>query len=287
MKRAIILFLCFTLVSCVPSIKKPINDSKTPPTVSLENDQEVKKTEDVEQKEEPSIIIDTTTLKKEKIGWGLTVTTNETEPGIPATWKTMLNKYNGFYIGPINQKVVYLTFDCGYEAGYTSKMMDILKENKVPAIFFIVGHYINTSSDLVKKMHENGFLIGNHSVNHPSFPALTESEIKKETEELDKRIIEITGVRPHYFRPPSGEFSEFSLGVISNLGYKTIFWSLAYRDWIPLPGGAEESYQTVMDRIHPGAVILMHAVSKDNLDALQRIIDGIRSKGYEFALLNF
>jgi len=289
----VILTLCAVLCSCGKSpnqsnvVNAPLSDKTTTYQEEEKESKEIGQKEVIDDKKSPLFVENIDSLKKDKFGWGLSVTTNETSPGIPDSWKQMLEKYNGFFIGPSDKKIVYLTFDCGYEAGYTSKMIDILKQNEVPAIFFIVGHYINTKPDLVKKMVENGFMIGNHSVNHPSFPTLTESEMKKEIEELDKRIIEITGVKPKYFRPPSGEFSEFSLGVTSNLGYKTIFWSLAYRDWIPLPGGAEESYQTIMERIHPGAVILMHAVSKDNQDALQRIIDGIRAKGYEFAPIDF
>jgi peptidoglycan-N-acetylmuramic acid deacetylase len=235
----------------------------------------------------PIIPEKTDSLSHEKLGWGLSVTTNETSPGIPDSWKKLLKKYNGFYLGSTDKKIVYLTFDCGYEAGFTSKIIDILKQNHVPAIFFIVGHYINTKPDLVKKMVDNGFQIGNHTSNHPDLSILSEQEIKKEVGDFSIQIKKLTGLEPIYFRPPSGVFSEFSLAIIKNLGFKTIFWSLAYRDWIPLPGGAEESYQTVMNRIHPGAIILMHTVTKDNQDALQRIIDSVRAKGYEFASIDF
>jgi peptidoglycan-N-acetylmuramic acid deacetylase len=287
-----LILVCFFCLSCVripresillnPPSNQAIIEKKEEPII--ETPPQSKKEDKLEIPATPE---KTGGLSHEKFGWGLSVTNNETSPGIPDTWKKMLIKYNGFYLGSTGQKKVYLTFDCGYEAGYTNQIIDVLLKNKVPAIFFIVGHYINTKPDLVKKMVENGFLIGNHTENHPSLPTLPESEITKEIMGLNEKIKKLTGIEPIYFRPPSGEFSEYSMAIVRNLGFKTIFWSLAYKDWIPLPGGAEESYQTVMKRIHPGAIILMHAVSKDNQDALQRIIDSVRAKGYEFAPIDF
>jgi peptidoglycan-N-acetylmuramic acid deacetylase len=281
-------------ISCSKIPNDPIILNQPINTTSIEKKSE-KKNNIIPKKSEskdpvlikPSNVVETSTLSKEKHGWGLSVTNNETTPGIPDSWTKLLTKYNGFFHGPTNKKLVYLSFDCGYEAGFTSKILDILKQNNVPAIFFLVGHYINTKPDLVKKMVDNGFQIGNHTLNHPDLSAISEQEIIDEVLGLNKKLKQQFGKEPIYFRPPSGEFSEYSLAVIRNLGFKTVFWSLAYRDWIPLPGGSEESYQTVMKRIHPGAVILMHTVTKDNRDALQRIIDSLKAKGYEFAPFDF
>ena len=293
MKRLICILLLFnyTIVACSKINSETIVLNTPTKQTNIGNNQEQKKEESPDGVKEKKIEKDSPVpiekLSHEKHGWGLSVTTNETSPGIPDSWKKMLERFDGFYIGPVEQKKVYLTFDCGYENGYTEDIINVLVKNKVPAIFFIVGHYITSRPDLVKKMADHGFLIGNHTVNHSSIPTLTDTEINKEVLGLNESIKKLTGKEPIYFRPPSGEFSEYSLAVVSNLGFKTIFWSLALRDWIPLPGGAEESYNTIMERIHPGAIILLHAVSKDNHDAMQRIIDGIRAKGYEFAPIDF
>lgn len=296
MKKILTFLLCssFFFLSCVkiPNDSVILNPPPKPTAIEKKEEKITKTLPSTNESKDstllkPSQRVTTTGLSKEQHNWGLSVTNDETTPGIPDSWKKILTKYNGFFHGPTNQKLVYLSFDCGYEAGFTSTIIDILKRNNVPAIFFLVGHYINTKPDLVKKMINNGFQIGNHTLNHPNLSTITEKEIIDETLGLNKKLKQQFGVDPIYFRPPSGEFSEYSLAVIRNLGYKTIFWSLAYRDWIPLPGGSEESYQTVMKRIHPGAIILMHTVTKDNRDALQKIIDSVRAKGYEFAPIDF
>lgn len=295
MKKVFILFLLFFVIpsSCVPlfDFSKPRTIIINPPihvpvkpSIPATPSEPIEKPK-LDEKQVKKVTI--AGLSNEKYGWGLSVTTNETSPGITDSWKKLLQKYNGYYLGDSKTKKVYLTFDCGYEAGYTDSILDILIKNNVPTIFFLTGQYIDDKPDLVKKMAHNGFLIGNHTLNHPSMPKISDNEITNEINGLEKKIKSITGYETIYFRPPSGEFSERTLALTNNLGYKTIFWSLAMKDWVPMTGGPDESYQTVMRRIHSGAIILLHAVSKDNEQALQRIIDGIRKKGYVFSKLDF
>jgi len=225
-------------------------------------------------------------LNNKKYGWGLVPKTDETSPDIPDNWKELLSKYSGYYLGNTSLREIYLTFDEGYEGGYTSQILDILKENNIKVAFFITGYYLDKNEELVKRMLNEGHIVGNHSVNHPSMPTLSVGEMKVEIEELSKKFENATGRKMKYFRPPMGEFSERSLALTQNLGYKTIFWSIALRDWEPLPGGPNESYNTVTSRLHNGAIILLHAVSKDDTIALPRIIATIKEKGYEFKSLD-
>lgn len=234
--------------------------------------------------EEPKDSLDK--LSNEKYGWGLVPKTDGTLPDVPNRWKELLQKYESYYHGNTALTEVYLTFDEGYEGGYTSQILDILKENNIKAAFFITGYYLDKNEELVKRMLNEGHIVGNHSVNHPSMPTLSIEEMKREIEELSEKYENVTGRKMKYFRPPMGEFSERSLALTQSLGYKTIFWSIALRDWEPLPGGPEESYNTVINRLHNGAIILLHAVSKDNTIALPRIIATIKEKGYVFKSLD-
>jgi peptidoglycan-N-acetylmuramic acid deacetylase len=221
-----------------------------------------------------------------RYGWGIKRNDNHQPPEVPAYLTSLLAKYESYWIGDTTKKVVYLTFDEGYENGYTPKILDILKEQQVPAAFFITGHYLKTQPELVKRMVAEGHIVGNHTVNHPSLPDLNGEEIKKEVEQLAEDFASLTGKKMVYLRPPKGEFSERTLAQTRKLGYHNIFWSLALVDWVPMPGGPDESYRTVMDNLHNGALILLHAVSRDNTEALERIIKDIRAKGYTFATLD-
>ncbi len=183
-------------------------------------------------------------------------------------------------------KVLYLTFDCGYENGYTAKILDVLKEKNVPAAFFCTLPQVKSSPEIVARMINEGHIVGNHSVTHPDFSGLSTEEIVSEIKVFDDYIRKEFGYSSLYFRYPQGKYSEKSTYVINRLGYKCVFWSLAYADWdVENPKGAEFAYETVMSRIHPGAVILLHAVSPDNAGALGDIIDSAREKGYSFASL--
>ena len=185
------------------------------------------------------------------ISWGLKRSNNHEPPILDTQSLETLKKYNGFAIGNQDAPYLYMTFDLGYEAGYTSKILDVLKENNVKAVFFITGHYLNTQPDLVKRMIEEGHIVGNHTVNHKSLPSLSNSEIEKEIMDLHKALFEKFGYEMTYFRPPKGEFSENVLNIVTKLGYKTVLWSFAYDDWDEKKQNREEYGKTkILDNLH-------------------------------------
>lgn len=225
-------------------------------------------------------------MSNKRYGWGIKRNNKNEIPEVPAGITNLLARYDAYWLGKPEMKVVYLTFDEGYENGYTPKILDILKAQNVKAAFFITGHYLKSQPELVKRMVAEGHIVGNHTVNHPSLPELTTEQIKKEVEQLSEDFFKLTGKKMIYLRPPKGEYSERTLAETRALGYYNIFWSLALVDWVPLPGGAEESYQSVMGNLHNGAIILLHAVSKDNTEALERILKDIRAQGYSLKTLD-
>lgn len=190
-------------------------------------------------------------------------------------------------MGNSQDKYVYLTFDEGYEAGYTEKILEVLKNNQVKACFFITAHYLNTQSDLVKQMVEQGHIVGNHTVNHKSMPTLSDEQIKEEITKLHTAVFEKVGYEMKYLRPPMGEYSQRTLSIIQSLGYTTTMWSLAYDDWEEAKQGREEyAKEKILNNIHNGAVILLHGNSKDNANVLDTCIKEIKKMGYEFKTLD-
>ena len=184
------------------------------------------------------------------------------------------------------EKVLYLTFDCGYENGYTSKILDVLKEKQVTAAFFCTLPQIKDNAELIARMINEGHIVGNHSVTHPDFSTLSVSEIVDEIKGFDDYLREKFGYSSLYFRFPQGKYSEKAMAVINDLGYKCVFWSLAYADWdTENQKGAMYAYETVLSRIHPGSVMLLHSVSSDNALALSDIIDTALERGYVFRSL--
>ena len=209
--------------------------------------------------------------------------TPDADPGAPE----LLKKYGGIYIGDTTKKVIYLTFDEGYENGYTPKILDVLRDNDVKAVFFITGPYLKEHQDLVRRMVEENQEVGNHTIRHPSLPSLGDRELEEEVLGLDRAFFEKFGRHMKYLRPPKGEYSERTLSVTQKLGYRNVFWSFAYDDWYrDRQRGADYAYNIVMRNLHNGAVLLLHAVSKDNADALDSIIKGAREKGYEIGNIN-
>lgn len=198
-----------------------------------------------------------------------------------------ISKYGGYFIKATDEKVVYLTFDEGYENGFTPKILDVLKDNNVKAAFFITGDYIKRSSDLVKRMADEGHIVGNHSVTHPEFPTLDETTIYNELTGLADKYESLVGKKMDpFFRPPAGKYSERILYLTRKLGFRTIFWSMAYKDWVTAEQpGKEAAYQHVLDNYHNGAIILLHAVSESNTEALDSIIKELKSLGYRFGSL--
>jgi len=206
---------------------------------------------------------------------------------IDPVFMRLLQDYRGIYQGNTGRKALYLTFDEGYENGYTDSILDVLSEERVPAAFFITGSYLQKNTDLIRRMLEEGHLVCNHSVHHYSMPGLDLDKMKAEILDLDSAFKKVTGreMAP-FFRPPMGEFSGFSLYTAAKHGYYSVFWSFAYRDWeVDKQKGKEYAFQQVTKHCHPGAVLLLHAVSRDNAEALRDIIRYLREEGYEFLSL--
>ena len=198
-----------------------------------------------------------------------------------------IDKYDAYYLGDTQRKTIYLTFDEGYENGYSEKILDILKENDVKAAFFVTKSYIRDNTELIKRMVAEGHVVGNHSVTHPDMTKLTDEQIASEIQECAAYFKEVTGQEmPHFFRPPEGVYSIHSLEQTQAQGYKTIFWSFAYGDWdVNNQPGKQAAYDIVMNNYHNGSIMLLHAVSQSNTEALPDIIKSLREKGYTFMSL--
>ena len=203
-------------------------------------------------------------------------------------FKDIIQKNEAIFLGDVTQKELYLTFDNGYENGYTGRILDVLKEHKVPAIFFVTGHFVKDQPELVKRMVEEGHLIGNHSWSHPDMSQISNERLREELEKVQAEVGKLTSQKEmHYLRPPRGIFNNRILAESKSLGYTSVFWSVAYRDWDPkTQKGWKYAYDNVMSQLHPGAVILLHSVSSDNAEALGRIIAAAKEQGYEFKSLD-
>ena len=206
----------------------------------------------------------------------------------------IIEKYNGYYLDykygdDCAEKVIYLTFDVGYENGNVEKILDILKSEEVNGAFFILGNLIHRNPDLVRRMAEDGNLVCNHTNHHKDMTRIDNiDEFSEELKSLETLYYETTGkTMSKYYRPPEGKFDERSLNFASELGYKTVFWSIAYADWDndrqPTPTEAKEK---IMSRIHNGAVILLHPTSKTNAKILQDVIQSLKQQGYRFGSLD-
>ena len=198
-----------------------------------------------------------------------------------------LSIYNARYLGDVDSPVIYLTFDMGYENGYTAAILDILLEKEVHAAFFFTRHYILSSPELTRRIAEEGHLPAHHSSGHSDFPGLTATQIASDIWDLELLFWETAeaSLAP-FFRPPSGVYSERVLAVIKDLGYQTIFWSFAYQDWLTDQQPTREAALKMMvDNLHPGSIMLLHSVSKANAAALGDFIDTAKSLGYTFASL--
>ena len=227
--------------------------------------------------------IEIESLDNKKIGWGIKRNDNHEQPDVGNVNRKILDKYQGLYMGNKEQKLVYLTFDLGYEAGYTPKILEVLKQNEVKATFFITAHYVNTQPDLVKQMIDEGHIIGNHTVNHKSMPSCSLETIKKEVMDLHSAIYDKFGYEMKFIRPPKGEYSERTVAYTNTLGYTSVMWSFGYDDWDEKKQGREEyGKKKILDNVHNGEIMLLHATSKDNANILDDVIKEIINMGYEF-----
>lgn len=288
MSKLIILMAICLMTSCNNNNNEHIVIPDESKQIIEENTQEnnIEAQEEVVENNEPTNY-DLTNLSNKKISWYFNKGKDHAKPTISADLKAVADKYGAIYLDESDDKVVYLTFDEGYENGYTGQILDTLKEYNVKATFFITGPYLKKEEALVRRMVEEGHTVGNHTVNHPSMPSITDNtKLENELLDLDRKFYDLFGVSMKYIRPPMGEFSERTLALSSNLGYTSVFWSFAYKDWeTNNQKGADYAVNNVINGLHPGEVMLLHAVSKDNADALPIIIEKAREMGYEFGEL--
>jgi peptidoglycan-N-acetylmuramic acid deacetylase len=231
----------------------------------------------------------TETLKETSCeNWGLGFHQDGQPPTAAAT-PEQLKKYDAYYIGDTSKKVIYLTLDAGYENGYTSTILDTLKKHNVKVTFFLVGNYIITSPDLVKRMVNEGHNVANHTFSHPNMSSISSQEsFRKELEDLEAVFEDATGSdMKKYYRPPQGKYSVNNLKMAQELGYKTFFWSLAYVDWYnDKQPTKEQAFKKLIGRIHPGAVVLLHSTSKTNSEILDELLTKWEEMGYTFGTLD-
>lgn len=220
--------------------------------------------------------------------WGLSFQSEGSAPIGPANAQT-LAKYDAVYLGDTAEKVLYLTFDAGYENGCTAKILDTLKAHNVPAAFFLVGNYMEKNADLTQRMVEEGHIVGNHTMHHPDMSKLSDkAAFSKELTDLEDLFRDITGKElPKFYRPPQGTYSEDNLKMAQELGYKTVFWSLAYVDWQnDKQPSAEYAFSKLLPRTHNGAVVLLHSTSATNAQILDELLTKWKDMGYRFASLD-
>ena len=220
--------------------------------------------------------------------WGLSFRTDGNAPVGPCS-SAQLKKYDAAYLGNTDERVIYLTFDSGYENGCTEKILDTLKKHNVPAAFFLVGHYMEKNPDLVRRMVEEGHIVGNHTMHHPDMSKLADkAAFAKELQDLESLFTSITGKElPRYYRPPQGVYSEENLQMAKDLGYKTVFWSLAYVDWNnDSQPTRQQAFDKLLPRTHNGAVVLLHSTSQTNAEILDELLTKWKEEGYTFASID-
>lgn len=220
--------------------------------------------------------------------WGLSFQT-EGKPPVANATADQLKQYNACYAEMTDEKVLYLTFDAGYENGNTPQILDALKKHNVLAAFFVVGNYLETSPDLVKRMVDEGHIVANHTYHHPDMSKISDrSAFEKELTQMETLYREITGdTMKKYYRPPQGKYSEENLKMAKDLGYTTFFWSLAYVDWYQdQQPTREEAFKKLLGRIHPGAIVLLHSTSSTNAQILDELLTKWKEMGYTFRTLD-
>lgn len=261
-------------------------DEKEPAAMEQETQETVNESESVErEKKTPpegwELVLDSP-------DWGLSFGEPGTQPRGNASAED-LAWYDGYYVGSDSEKVLYLTFDCGYENGNTQPILDALKKHDAKATFFVVGHFLEAAPDLVKQMTEDGHAVGNHTYHHPDMSTIsTLEEFQKELDDVADLFREVTGEElSPYYRPPQGKCNVENIKMAQQLGYVTIFWSLAYVDWDQDNQPAhEEAFEKLTTRVHPGAIVLLHNTSRTNGEILDELLTRWEEMGYRFAPLS-
>ncbi len=222
------------------------------------------------------------------LSWGLHFEGEGQAPQGPADAQG-LKKYDAAYLDTSGEKVLYLTFDAGYENGCTEKILDTLQEHDVKAAFFLVGNYIEKNGDLVRRMVSEGHIVGNHTMHHPDMSRLSDkAAFSRELTQLEDLFQSVTGTElPKFYRPPQGLYSQQNLQLAKELGYKTVFWSLAYADWNNnAQPTKEQAFAKLLPRTHNGAVILLHSTSKTNAEILGELLTHWKNAGYRFETID-
>ena len=220
--------------------------------------------------------------------WGLSFQTDG-EPPIANASMEELAKFNAYYAQNTTEKVLYLTFDAGFENGNTPIILDALKKHSAPATFFVVGTYIESNPDLIKRMEKEGHIVGNHTYHHPDMTKLSSlSAFEKELKDVENAYTNVTGKEmTKFYRPPQGKYNENNLQMAKELGYHTFFWSLAYVDWQENNQPTkEEAFNKLLTRVHPGAIVLLHSTSKTNGEILDELLTKWEEMGYQFKSLD-
>lgn len=225
-----------------------------------------------------------TSSAAQSTGWGLSFQEEGKRPAGNASIDD-LKQYNAYYAGDTDQKIIYLTFDAGYENGNTPAILDALKKHQAPAVFFVVGNFIKDNPDLIRRILADDHIIGNHTMTHPDLPQISSMDaFQKELQDVEELYTSLTGeAMTKFYRPPRGIYSTENLSMAKELGYSTFFWSLAYVDWIQdQQPSREEAFQKLLTRIHPGAIVLLHNTSSTNAEILDELLTKWEEMGYEF-----
>ncbi len=223
-------------------------------------------------------------LLQETEDWGLGFGSEGEKPTGNAT-AAELAGYDAYYCGQGEEKVIYLTFDCGYENGNTEPILDALKKHNAQATFFVVGHFLESAPEIVKRMVADGHTVGNHTYHHPDMSKISDmSAFQKEMDDVASLFKEVTGTElAMYYRPPQGKYSTENLQMAKELGYSTFFWSLAYVDWNQdSQPSHEEAFAKLTSRIHPGAIVLLHSTSRTNGEIMDELLTKWEEMGYTF-----
>lgn len=229
-----------------------------------------------------------TEISSESENWGLGFGKEGQKPVGNAT-AAELKQYNAYFMAEGEEKVLYLTFDCGYENGNTEAILDALKAHSAPATFFVVGHFLESAPDIVKRMAEEGHTVGNHTYHHPDMSRISSrDDFQKEMDSVVEKYHEITGKDlAMYYRPPQGKYSKANLQMAKDMGYSTFFWSLAYVDWNQDDQPShEEAIEKLTKRVHPGAIVLLHSTSKTNGEIMDELLTKWEEMGYTFRPLS-
>jgi len=235
-----------------------------------------------------SVTLCVSAVAGEKGNWGLGYGQNGEQPRGDES-SEYLKQFDAFYVGAPDKKTIYLTFDAGYENGNMPAILDALKKHNARAAFFVIGHFIKQNPDLTRRICDEGHIVGNHTYHHPDMSKIWDMDsFRKELVSLEELYKETTGKdMPRFYRPPSGKYNENNLKQAKELGYKTVFWSLAYRDWFQdNQPSHEEAFKRLIPRIHPGAVVLLHSTSKTNAEILDELMTRYEEMGYTFGSLD-